>query len=101
MTCSSTYIYSAGGVSVAHRRASKLMAGEGARALGPSGGSVPAWPTSNASRLHGSKADSTSPVSHTQHKMTVTETLKDAVGLGHGGPSTRMCQIHLYLSRRR
>lgn len=25
----------------------------------------------------------------TQHNMTVTETLKDAVGLGHGGPSTR------------
>jgi hypothetical protein len=23
--------------------------------------------------------------------MTVTETLKDAVGLGHGGPHTRTC----------
>ena len=30
-----------------------------------------------------------SSLSHTQHNMTVTETLKDAVGLGHGGPSTR------------
>jgi hypothetical protein len=29
----------------------------------------------------------------TIHNMTVTETLKDAVGLGHGGPSTRTSSI--------
>lgn len=43
--------------------------------------------TSSSTSNRGLKSNTS--ISHHQHTMTITETVKDAVGLGHGGPSAR------------